>query len=156
MNLRMRISMLFVLFFLLPAFAADDPLIGTWKLNLVKSKFDPGPPPKSSINKFEPFGANGVKRTQDEVDAKGEASHIEVNYTFDGKEYPATHYPAFHTMLNRRIDTYTTERIVKKAGKLLNTTRRVVSKDGKTLTITNRGADAQGRLFSEVNVYDRQ
>ncbi len=26
---------------------AADPLIGTWKLNLAKSKFSPGPAPKS-------------------------------------------------------------------------------------------------------------
>ena len=31
--------------------AADDPLMGTWKLNLAKSKFQPGPPPKSIVRK---------------------------------------------------------------------------------------------------------
>jgi hypothetical protein len=37
-----------------------DPRIGTWKLNVAKSKFDPGPPPQSLIVKVEPSG-NGEK-----------------------------------------------------------------------------------------------
>src|ERR1700680_2526246 len=28
--------------------AADDPLVGTWKLNLAKSKFSPPPPPQDT------------------------------------------------------------------------------------------------------------
>jgi hypothetical protein len=27
--------------------AADNPFVGTWKLNVAKSKFSPGPPPQS-------------------------------------------------------------------------------------------------------------
>ena len=29
-------------------FAQSDPLVGIWQLNLAKSKYSPGPPPKSS------------------------------------------------------------------------------------------------------------
>ena len=32
--------------------AADDPLIGTWKLNVAKSKFSPGPGYKSQMLKY--------------------------------------------------------------------------------------------------------
>jgi hypothetical protein len=34
----------------------SNPLIGTWKLNLAKSKFSPGPPPKSQTLTFEGRG----------------------------------------------------------------------------------------------------
>ncbi len=32
--------------------AQSNPLIGTWKLNLAKSKFIPGPPPRSQTMSF--------------------------------------------------------------------------------------------------------
>jgi len=36
------------------------PFTGTWKLNLAKSKFDPGPPFKSFILIFTPDGARNL------------------------------------------------------------------------------------------------
>jgi hypothetical protein len=35
---------------------ASDPLTGTWELNLEKSKFSPGPPPKSQTRTYEVTG----------------------------------------------------------------------------------------------------
>ena len=35
---------------------AADPWIGTWKLNVAKSKFSPGPPPQSRIRTVEKVG----------------------------------------------------------------------------------------------------
>ena len=37
-------------------FAQGTPLIGTWKLNLEKSKYSPGPAPKSGTTTFEVAG----------------------------------------------------------------------------------------------------
>ena len=51
-------------------FAQSDPLIGTWKLNITKSKFDPGPPPRSSTTHYEPAG-RGLRDTLTGVDAQG-------------------------------------------------------------------------------------
>ena len=53
-----------------------DPLIGTWKLDVAKSKFSPGPPPKSITVRFEAAG-EGVKVTADVVSADDKASHTE-------------------------------------------------------------------------------
>ena len=39
-----------------PAFAQDNPLVGTWKLDVTKSKFDPGPAPKSLTRTVEAQG----------------------------------------------------------------------------------------------------
>jgi hypothetical protein len=44
--------------------AADDPFVGTWKLNVAKSKFSPGPAPQSQTvtigadNKVEVSGTD--------------------------------------------------------------------------------------------------
>ena len=35
---------------------ADDPVVGTWELNVGKSKFDPGPAPKSESRTYSVVG----------------------------------------------------------------------------------------------------
>ena len=69
--------------------AQSDPVIGTWKLNLMKSKYNPGPPPKSLTRTYESV-RNGVKVTVEGVD--GFNNPIKYGYTanYDGKDYPVT------------------------------------------------------------------
>jgi hypothetical protein len=45
----------------LSAQGPPDPRIGTWKLNLAKSKYSPGPAPQSLTVKVEPSGQGGRK-----------------------------------------------------------------------------------------------
>ena len=71
------------------AFAQSDPLIGTWKLNLTKSKFDPGPPPQSSTMHYEPAG-QGFRDTVTGVDAQGKPTTSVFMMIYDGKFYPTT------------------------------------------------------------------
>ena len=54
--------------------SSNDPMVGTWKLNLSKSTYSPGPAPKSAINKFEPR-EDGMKATIDMVDGQGKKIH---------------------------------------------------------------------------------
>jgi hypothetical protein len=49
--------------------AAHDPLMGTWTLNLPKSTYSPGPPPKSSLNTYGPYGEDGFTYDAVQVDA---------------------------------------------------------------------------------------
>ena len=49
-----------------PALAQGDPQVGVWKLNVAKSKYTPGPVPKSGTTKIEAAGA-GVKVTVDQT-----------------------------------------------------------------------------------------
>ena len=136
--------------------AQQDPLIGTWKLNLAKSKFSPGPAPKSQTIKYEPSGNNGVKLTFDIVDAQGNSTHGGYTAHYDGKDYPYTGNPDADVLSMKRIDAYTTDATWKKAGKVTRTIRRVVSKDGKTLTITLKGTNVQGQPVNDLTVYDKQ
>ena len=64
----------------------NDPMIGTWKLNLSKSTHSPGPAPKSAVNKFEPW-EDGMKATIDLVDGQGNKIHAETAAKFDGKDH---------------------------------------------------------------------
>ena len=47
---------------------AEDVTLGTWKLNLAKSKYSPGPAPKSGTLKAEAVGDN-IKLSIDGTDA---------------------------------------------------------------------------------------
>src|ERR1700722_20020000 len=73
--------------------AADNPLIGTWKINLTKSTFSPGPMPMSSTVIFAPEG-NGIRQSVNNVDAQGNKIAYSVMYAFDGKDYPVKGDPS--------------------------------------------------------------
>ena len=135
---------------------AQDLLMGTWKINLAKSKYNPGPPPRSLVIRFEPDGANGVKYTQDQVKSQGQTQHVTYTFFFDGKDYPMTGDAGRDMLSTIRIDAYTIEQTSKKDGKVTSTSRRVISQDGKTMTTTQKSANAQGRSFHNVVVYEKQ
>ena len=136
---------------------ATDARIGTWKLNVAKSKYSPGPPPQSLTVKVEPSG-QGEKVTAEFVNANG--SRATAGYAganFDGKDYPLTGSQLGATTVSlKRIDARTTERTDKKGGTVIQTLRRVVSQDGKTMTVTTKGTNAQGQAMNNVAVFERQ
>src|SRR6266849_9501941 len=68
---------------------AQESLFGTWKMNAAKSKYSPGPAPKSNIAKWE-ASDGGVKLTVDVVPANGEPQHYESSGKIDGKDNPVT------------------------------------------------------------------
>lgn len=140
--------------FVLSAQAAD-PIVGTWKLNVAKSTYSPGPAPKSLTAKIEAVG-EGEKVTADGV--RGDDTPIQVEYTaqYDGKDYPISGSPTADTVSLKRLDANTTERTDKKGGKVVQTLTRKISSDGKTATVTYKGTDAEGRPFNNVGVFEKQ
>src|SRR5262245_54768689 len=69
------------------ALAQRDPVIGTWKLNGAKSKYDPGPAPKTSTLLIEPAGM-GIRVTVRSVGADGRTTTTEYTASYDGQDYP--------------------------------------------------------------------
>ena len=136
--------------------AADDPRIGTWKINFAKSRFSPGPPPKSMTVRFEPYGNDGLKVTIDTVEANGEVTKHQYTAQYDGKDYPVSGDPGRDTVALKRIDLYTLEYTNKRAGKVINSYREVTAKDGKSRTITQKGMSSRGVAVDNIIVYDRQ
>ena len=131
-----------------------DPIIGTWKLNVAKSKYDPGPAPKSATATFTVAGT-GVKFVLDGVTGTGEKAQWGYTANEDGKDYPMTGNPDADTISLKRIDARTVETTNKKAGKVTTTNRRTVSADGKTLTVTTTGTTAAGVKVNNVQVFER-
>jgi hypothetical protein len=145
---------LVVLFSGSPLLAADN-WLGTWKLNTEKSKFSPGPAPKSMTAKFEASG-DSITLTTDGVSAKGQTTHSSYTSKFDGKEVPWTGSPDADTAAPKRIDASSYENVSKKGGKVTITSKIVASKDGKTLTVTQMGKSAAGETVNNTLVFDKQ
>ena len=120
--------------------AADDPLMGNWKLNVSKSKYETGKPPKIYTRTHEAI-PNGMKVAREEVDAAGQVFHPAWTAKFDGKDYPIQGEPGgfVDSLYLKRLDPYTVVGGSKKNGVLINELRWEVSKDGKTLPGSRRG-----------------
>ena len=139
-----------------------DNFSGTWKLNPAKSKFSPGPGPRSNMQKIDPV-AGGMKVVTDGMNAEGKKTHNEYTVKFDGKDV------AEHPMVDgkpntngadmisvKKIDDFTYEATTKQKGKVLTVTKNLISKDGKTRTATATGKNAQGQSVSNTVVWEKQ
>ncbi len=134
---------------------AADAAIGSWKLNVAKSTFSPGPAPKSQ-NRTYVDSAQGLTLTLKTVAADGKESTATLTFKDDGKPYPVTGNPDFDMVSVTRVDALNVTSIQMKAGKAVGTGARSVSKDGKTLTFSAKLTDAKGVKHEDVSVYDRQ
>jgi hypothetical protein len=136
------------------AFAADA-AVGTWILNLDKSKFTPGPAPKSQTRTYAQT-PDGVALTVTGVAADGSAISQQSTFKYDGKDYPITGSADYDTLSLKRVNGSTVKSVQKKGGKFAGTTVRSVSGHGKILTLTSKGKSASGARFNNVAVYDKQ
>lgn len=136
---------------------AKDPWIGTWKMDLAKSTFEPGPAPTSpGTVTIEPSGSS-MKTTIHGSDPQGTPMHTETVWTFDGKDYPVKGAPAPDTTAAyKRIDDRTFEVTSKAGGKPMMTTRITISADGKTLTARQTGQNPQGQTVKNTIVAHKQ
>ena len=140
----------------LVAAQAKDPFVGTWTLNLAKSKYSPGPAPKSTTSTYEAAG-KGYKVSVKSEPANGAVQQWSYTSDLDGKDVPITgNNPNADTVAAKRIDANTLEIVNKKNGKVTTTQKNVVAADGKTRTVTTTGTDAQGQKVNNVAVYEKQ
>jgi hypothetical protein len=137
-------------------FAQSDPAIGTWKLNLAKSTYNPGPAPKSNTLIVEAVGQD-IRATGQGIDAQGNPTKVDFGVIFyDGKSYPITGVPDYDASSQKRVNNSTTQFTRTKTGKVVQTMTGVTSADGKTLTFTTTGVNANGQQINNVAVYDKQ
>ena len=129
--------------------------IGTWKLNVAKSTYSPGPAPKSLTVVFAAAG-QGVKFSAEGVNGDGSKLAIAYTANYDGKDVPVTGNPAIDTVSWKRINATTVEETDKKGGKVFGTLTRVVSADGQSMTNTFKGTNPQGQAVNNVIVFDKQ
>lgn len=133
---------------------AQDPNMGTWKLDEAKSQLTGGAPKNHTVI-YEAAGDN-IKVTVHGADADGRPSHNEWVGKFDGQDYAVTGDPTSDVRSYKQIDDHTLELTIKKGGAVTTTGRIAVSPDGKTRTVTLSGTDSRGKKFESTAVYDKQ
>ncbi len=133
--------------------AQDNPFVGTWKLNVAKSKYNPGPAPQSQTRKWDASGMVMV----DGVNAAGKSVSYGYTVNGDGKESPTMGAVpnTADKITSKRLDANTFEANFTKAGKHVETATFKVSNGGKTLTIMAKGATDAG-AFDNTLVWDKQ
>ncbi len=130
--------------------------MGTWKLNLEKSKYSPaGFAPKSLTATFEPAG-KGVKLNTEGIGPDGKPAATEYTANYDGKDVPLKGSPVADTVSLKRVNALTTVRTDKKDGKVVQTLTRKIAKDGKSFTVAVKGKTAKGEPINHLLVFEKQ
>jgi len=134
--------------------SAQNPNLGTWKLNEAKSKLIAGMPKNLTV--VYAAAGDSIKGTIDGVDGQGKPTHTEWTGKFDGKDYPVTGDPSSDSRAVKQIDDHNYDLTVKKGGKVTMTGKAVIAADGKSRTVTVSGTDAMGKKVTATSVYDKQ
>jgi hypothetical protein len=133
-----------------------DPMFGTWKLNVAKSKFSPGPAPKEMTATMEAAGP-GRKVSVTGTNADGTPIKWGYSGNFDRKENKVTGTnPDADVVMLRRVSARATRTTFKLAGKQTLVNGVSVSEDGKTLAIAQTGVNAKGQTVKNNLIFDRQ
>ncbi|MGI9066773.1 MAG: hypothetical protein ACR2HX_10260 [Pyrinomonadaceae bacterium] len=133
---------------------AQNPHMGTWKLNEAKSKFSPGATKNFTVV-YEAAG-DSAKVTVDGVDGAGGPIHSEWTGKFDGKFYAVTGDATSDIRAYRKINNRTLALTGKRDGKVNLTGRIVASANGRTRTVTTTGTNSSGKRVTNRAVYDKE
>jgi hypothetical protein len=132
---------------------ANNPTLGTWKLNEGKSTFGDGAG-KSTLVVWEKLHGQN-KCTVDGTDADGKKTHSVWTGKLDGKDYPITGDAQSDTRSFKKTGENTLEMVSKKDGKEVGDGTIVVAADGKTRTVTSTIRNAKGVKVTSTQFYDK-
>ena len=155
-RVNVALAVLFTLGVVVVGAQSKDPFVGTWNLNVAKSKYSPGPAPKSQTTTYEAAG-KGYKVTVKSVPASGPVQEWSYTTNRDGANAKITgNNPNADTIAVKQVNATTLEVVHTKGGKETTRQTNVISADGKTRTVTTTGVDGQGQKVNNVVVFDRQ
>ena len=148
-----------LLFALAGHLLAQNQAVGTWKLNVAKSKYNPGPAPQSMTRTVEAQGDN-VKYTFEGVASDGSAVSYTLTVAFDGKDYPITVINGSapggaDSISSKKLSSRSYEATFKKGGEPVFISRVEISADGKVKTITQTSPPGKGSVKNLI-VYEKQ
>ena len=139
------------------AFCADNTL-GTWKMDVAKSKAPAGQSPIKSVTAVRTAAGNGVKMSA--TGEREDGTKIDFSYTskYDGKTVSVTGAGLPYDMISaKQVDANTVKSSSsKKGGKYKSTSIFAVAQDGKTATLSTKGAGPDGKPFESVAIFDKQ
>ena len=138
--------------------AGQDNSLGTWKLNVAKSRYTPAPLPVKDLTVRREVAPGGVKVTNTGTRTDGSAINSTYTAKYDGSSSEVTGEGSpYDSMSVKQGDknTFTYEAKNSKT-KYRASGRIVVSGDGKTMTTTASGVTADGKPMTMKLVYDKQ
>ena len=138
-------------------YSADkaDPAVGTWELNVSKSKFSPGPAPKSLTRVYKET-ADGTSLAVTGVAADGSPVSMQSTFKYDGKDYAFTGAPGWDTLAIKRVNGTTVKSTLKKGGKVVGSSTRSISEHGKVMTLTTKATDSKGVQHEDTQVFEKK
>ena len=134
----------------------SDPFLGVWQLNVAKSKYSPGPPPKSQTMYIWEDEAKTRKNSRVTINAAGVPSAVVFIHIYDDTPRPVPGAQGYDASAYARVDPHTINVRYLKDGKAIQTGTWVVSSDGKILTASYTGTNANGQQVNITAVYDKQ
>ncbi|MEP7355509.1 MAG: hypothetical protein ABI824_19945 [Acidobacteriota bacterium] len=149
-----NLALVLLLFSTSLSLSAADAALGKWNLNLSKSRYDPGPAPKSETRIYR-LEHGETKAAITTVYKDGHSQTVIYPATYDGKEHPVSGSPDTDGVVMTQIDDYTAESTITHAGKTIGKTRRVVARDRQTMTITFKGVAENGDPVNNTAVFQR-
>jgi hypothetical protein len=130
-----------------------DAFLGTWRLDLSRSKYSPGPAPRSETRIYARDETGMTGRIERHY-ADGRREIIDYRADSD-HDSPVSGTQAYDAVRFRQIDARTTEAVLSHAGRVFGTARRSISENGQTLTITFRRIEP-GDMVYNVAVYHKE
>jgi hypothetical protein len=133
---------------------AQNPQMGTWKLNEAKSKIPAGAPKNTTVTYSE--DGDNTKVTTEGTAGDGSAMKTEWTGKFDGKDYPLTGDASADSRAYKKVNDHTLTLENKKGGAVTTSGKIVVSPDGKSRTLIASGKNAAGKKVTSKAIYDKQ
>ena len=137
--------------------AQTNPFVGTWKLNLAKSKYEGVPAPKSLTRTVTAEGG-GLKYSFEGEAADGSKISYSFTSKLDGSDAAVTGAGMMggaDAVALSKLSAHKMSGITKKGGKEIGKASVDLSNDGKTVTVKTTGK-LDGKDVKTEQVYDKQ
>ena len=151
--MKLRMSAFCGVLFAASIFAAT-PDVGTWKIDIEKSKLI-NPTSWNGRRMIVELTGNGRRITFERPMPNGQIQKQAAVRSDDGKE-SVVEGSAGDTTTTLRIDDFHHRTIFKTNGKQTAVLDSTVSPDGKVMTNTLKGTDNNGKAVDEIRVWNRQ
>jgi hypothetical protein len=132
---------------------ANNPTLGTWKLNESKSTFGDGAG-KTTLVVWEKVG-NHNKCTVEGTDADGNKTRSVWTGKLDGKFYAITGDPLADQRSFKTNGENTIDMVTQKHGKTVGDGTIVVATDRKSRTVTSTITNTKGAKVTSTQFYDK-
>ena len=140
-----------------PLKAQANPFVGTWKLNLAKSKYEGTPAPKSLTRTVSAEGG-GLKYVFEGEAADGSKISYSFTSKLDGLDSAVSGVGmagGADTVALTKVSAHKISGVSKKGGTKIGTVYTAISGDGKSVTV-NTKAKIDGKEVKTQQVYNKQ